>query len=95
VPAVNNAVGPLQTLDYEFHGPAAVTWTGVDMNSGGGADMDQVDNGGQAALIMGETGSPAFEAIEGMGLLVVEGPGSHFLGITEISLIGPAPENDL
>lgn len=91
VPRVDDAVGPAQALDYEFHGDNAVTWTQVSGASGGGADMDQVDNGGQSALDFLSAGTPNFGAIEGMGLYVLEGPGSGYLGITDMILIGAQP----
>lgn len=91
VPVVNSLVGPTQSLDYDFHGAGAVDWTQIDTSSGGGADMDQVDNGGQSALTLLSPGTPNFGAIEGMGLAVFEGPGTWFFGITEMQLIGPAP----
>lgn len=91
VPTVSYVTGPLTSMDYDFAGASAVTWTRIDNTTGGGKDMDEVDNDGEVALVLGTTGTPNLAAIEGMGLTVVNGPGTVWLGIDEMSLIGPAP----
>ncbi len=91
VPTVSYVSGPLGSMDYEFAGPNAVAWTRIDNTTGGGKDMDDVDNDGEGALVFGAVETPNLAAIEGMGLTVINGTGSAWLGIDEMSLIGPTP----
>ena len=49
---------------------STLTWTKVDTSTGGGADMDEVDNKGELTLAYSGSGAPAFDSIEGMGLII-------------------------
>ncbi len=81
---------PMDTIDFAFGGAEAVTWTAVNTPF----DMSEVDNGGEAAIALGEPGTPNLENVRGMGVLIVSaalpGPTLDILILDELVLNGPS-----
>lgn len=69
-PVVFNAT-QAQSLEHDF---ATLDWFGVDTATGAGADMDEVDPGGETgALVRLGPGAPNFATVEGIGVEMGQG----------------------
>jgi acetyl esterase/lipase len=70
-----------------------LNWKLVVTSTGAGADMDEVDDGGETGpTVLGATGTPSFDAVDGVGIEM--GPGndvSRMLAVDELVLSTEAP----
>ncbi len=81
---------PLSTVDFEFAGAGAVSWTQVT----NATDIDQVDDGGEGALTLaGSPGTPDLSTVDGVGVIITSASGSTagFTGITYTRIQLEAP----
>ena len=60
------------SLRTDRHAVHDFTWTALDSASTGVIDMDEVDDGGEAPITLGTSGTPNYSRITGFGVIALE-----------------------
>ncbi len=78
---------------FNFGGSNAVSWTEINITTGGGADMDEVDAAGEGSLATTSGGTIDLPAIGGIGVIITAPgtTGTRDLQIAQLSLVAPEP----
>jgi len=86
----NIVTEPMNVIEFPFAGAGAVTWTAVAAPF----DLSEMDNGGEAAITLGDPGTPNLENVRGTGIYIVStadpGPNFDILILDELVLDGPS-----